>query len=287
MKTPAPPLLAALSLVALIALPALGASPEAAGPEPDASGRVQGPAFVDSTDILYLESYPVQVRLAVTGSLPTPCHEPVWAVAATGDAIAVTLWSEADADAVCASVLAPFEISIPLGAFERADLPVTLNGEDVGSVSVGQPGPAPSGTTWLSGAGWSFGMCLGYCHADLVVDADDLVLVGRDREQATPLFENRGSLTAEGRAALDAALAALGDTPLEPVYGCPDCADGGASYLTLVRDGLASRHDMEHGAPPPELTELDALATTFIDALQACRSGALVTVDDSCVAWQG
>jgi hypothetical protein len=284
MKTAASPLLAALSLVGILALPALGASPDPTGPERDA--RIHGPVFVDTTDILYLESDPVQVRLAVTGSLPTPCHEPAWTVDTSDELISVTLWSEADADAVCTSVLTPFEVSIPLGSFESASLAVTLNGEDVGQVRVGEPSGHPT-TLSLGGAGWSFGMCLGFCHADLVVDGDDLVLVGRDRELEVPLFENRGSLTAEGRAALDAALAALGDAVLEPVYGCPDCADGGASYLTLVRDGQASRHDMEHGAPPPELAELDALATTLIDALQACQSTELVSAAGDCVAWQG
>jgi hypothetical protein len=137
-----------LLLSTALASSAMGASPEpaspaAASPTPISSAVVKGPVFVDGTDILYLESFPVQVRLVVSGSLPTPCHAPAWRVEASTDAIDVTLWSEAPADAVCASVLEPFEVSIPLGAFESADLALTLDGEDIGRVVVGVPSGDP------------------------------------------------------------------------------------------------------------------------------------------------
>ena len=283
MKHHLPSLLAALVLASGLATTTLGASPDPAGTDTDTTDRIESPVFVDSTDILYLESFPVQVRLVVSGSVATPCHEPVWNVDAADDGITVRLWSEADADAMCASVLTPFEVSIPLGSFETADLPVSLNGEDVGRVVVGQPAE-PSTGNQLTGAGWSFGMCAGLCRADLTLDGDDLVLDGGG-QMGDPLVETHGTLTLEGRAQLDTALAALGDTLLEPQYGCPDCADGGASYIVLERDGQTTRHDMEFGAPPPELAELDALAATFIDALRDCQSGELVSVGDDCVAW--
>jgi hypothetical protein len=286
MKHPLPSLLSALALAVGLSGAALGASSDPSTAGADATGRIESPAFVDSTDILYMESWPVQVRLVVQGSVPTPCHEPVWDVQTSADGIAVKLWSEADADAVCASVLAPFEVSIPLGSYETADLPVTLNGEEIGRVVVGEAiaPPLPGDGDQLTGAGWSFGMCAGTCRADLVLDRDDLVLTGSDPAGA-PLIETRATLTAEGRAALDAALAALGDTPLEPQYGCPDCADGGATYLVLARDGESTRHDMEFGNPPPELAGLAALSSALIDAMRACRSDELVSVGDDCVAW--
>jgi len=31
-------------------------------------------AYVDSVELVFLESYPVQVRAIVGGNLPTPCH---------------------------------------------------------------------------------------------------------------------------------------------------------------------------------------------------------------------
>ena len=277
-----------LALVTVLLVAAIGApvlASEEAGP------GVEDPFYVDSTDILYLESFPVQVRLVVAGSLPTPCHEASWDVEATDDGIDVRLWSTADPDAMCVDVLEPVEVSIPLGSFESADLPVTLNGEPVGRVTVGAAAspdvvaPSPIAAS-LVGAGWSFGMCAGFCVADLVIDGDRLVLTGAGHRPEEALFENEGALTPEGRARIDDALDALGDTPLEPVYGCPDCADGGAAYLSIVRDGVASRHEMEFGDPPAELAELDAIAKSLIDALQQCASSDLADVADDCVPYE-
>jgi hypothetical protein len=255
---------------------ALGSS----SPEANPTGDPVDPVYVDTVDILYLESYPVQVHLVVTGSLPTPCHEPAWEVQNLGDAIDVQLWSLADADRLCITVLEPFELSIPLGSFETADMPVLLNGEVVGRVEVGTG--EPSADTSLTGAGWSFGMCLGYCSADLEIDGGVATLAGRDRELEDPLFVNTGTLTAEAQEAIALAMAGLDGVALEEVYGCPDCADGGAAYLTLVRDGATSRHDMEYGSPPQELEGVHELAMSIIDALETCRSDALVTITGEC-----
>ena len=34
-----------------------------------------GAVYIDTADLLIMESYPVQVALHITGNLPTPCHE--------------------------------------------------------------------------------------------------------------------------------------------------------------------------------------------------------------------
>ncbi|MDP3984959.1 MAG: hypothetical protein Q8Q52_08165 [Acidimicrobiia bacterium] len=95
-----------------------------------------GPVFVDSTDILVAESAPAQVTLAVTGNLPTPCHEAVWEVDDDGATITVTLASISDPAVICTQVLKPFEISIPLGSFASGSRLVILNGEDIGSFDI-------------------------------------------------------------------------------------------------------------------------------------------------------
>jgi hypothetical protein len=95
-----------------------------------------GPVFVDGTDIILMESFPVQVVLRVVGNLPTPCHELAYEVEDDGTTITVRLASVADPDAVCTQVLEPFEFSIPLGEFESGQRAVTLNGEPVGDFEV-------------------------------------------------------------------------------------------------------------------------------------------------------
>ncbi len=268
--------LAVLLTLGSLGTTALGSS----SPEPSVPVDTVDPVYLDTVDVRYLESYPVQVHLVVTGSLPTPCHEPVWEVQDRGDAIDVHLWSLADPGRMCITVLEPFEISIPLGAFESADMPVLLNGEIVGRVEVGSE--RPSGDTSLVGAGWSFGMCLGYCIADLELDGDAVTLTGNDGALQDPLFVNRGTLTAEAQESVAEAVAGLDGLALEQVYGCPDCADGGAAYLMLARDGIASRHDMEFGSPPQELAAVYELAMSIMETLESCRSDELVMISEGC-----
>ena len=43
---------------------------------------------------------------------------------------------------------------------------------------------------------------------------------------------------------------------LNAVLGCPDCADGGAEYLELVRDGKSDRVTFEYGNEPPTFTKV-------------------------------
>jgi hypothetical protein len=243
-----------------------------------------GEVFVEATELIVLESFPVQARLVVRGSLPTPCHEAMWEVDEVGQAIVVRLWSEPDPEDDCIQVIEPFEISIPLGSFESANSPVLLNGDEIGRLTIGSAPDA--GDVSLVGAGWSFGMCGGYCNADLDIEDDALVLTGSGHMGEEPLFVNRGVLTTVARERLDEATRRL-DDDLEPVYGCPDCADGGAAYVVLARGDTITRHDMEFGRPPEVLVELRDLATSLIGPLETCESNELVAVADDCTPWPG
>jgi hypothetical protein len=127
-----------LSLV-LAACAVAGGSESPVDPEPVAGtapdGWSRGQAFASTTEVFILESFPIQVRLAVEGELPTPCHVPVWEVVDDGETIAVVLESAADPDQMCAQVVEPFEASIDLGSFSQGSRTVTLNGETVGEFS--------------------------------------------------------------------------------------------------------------------------------------------------------
>jgi len=253
--------------------------------DPASAERSHEPVYVDETDILYLESYPVQVQLVVRGSLPTPCHEPIWKVDTGPDAVEVRLWSESDPQAFCATVLDPFELAIPLGSYESADLGVWLNEELVGRIEIGDT--STGGESALTGAGWWFGLCLGHCSAELGVEGTALVLSGHDNGSSDPLYVNRGELTPEGQGVVAAALAALDGVVLEETYGCPDCADGGGAHLSLRRGDVVTQHVMEFGGPPDELAELHDLTMSMMTALQHCRSDELVTVSEDCSAYEG
>ena len=96
---------------------------------PDVNAGTRGPAFVESVEFVYLESYPVQVRAVVTGSLPTPCHELAWEVGEPADGrVVAEVFSLIDPDRVCIQALEPFEETIDIGSFETGDYTLELNG---------------------------------------------------------------------------------------------------------------------------------------------------------------
>lgn len=94
----------------------------------------RGPAFIDSNELLQLESFPVQIVLSLKGSLPSPCHELRVKVSGpdSQNQIQLDVYSLIDPYTVCAAVLQPFEASIPLGSFPSGKHTVWVNGAMIG-----------------------------------------------------------------------------------------------------------------------------------------------------------
>lgn len=97
---------------------------------PTPPGAVRGPLYVDSVEVLLLESYPVQVRALIKGTLPTPCHRLAWDLSGPDAQGRITLdvYSTADADVICIQVLEPFEQSIDVGSFTGGSFVLVVNG---------------------------------------------------------------------------------------------------------------------------------------------------------------
>jgi hypothetical protein len=90
--------------------------------------------LIDSSEVLQLESQPLQIVLHLKGSLPTPCHQ-LRAKLSEPDAenrINVEIYSLANPDTVCIQVLQAFESNIPLGSYAAGAYTVLVNGEKVG-----------------------------------------------------------------------------------------------------------------------------------------------------------
>jgi hypothetical protein len=150
-----------------------------------------------------------------------------------------------------------------------------------GSLACMEEAPTSSSTQVLD-AGWSFGFCIGPCISELGISSEVLTLRVSDR-QRNVIAENRGRLTAQGSARLSAIAAAL-PADLAEQYGCPDCADGGASWVTVVRGGSSRRTEYEHGNPPPQLQAADELLSSWINALRECRAIPEMTLLAGCTA---
>jgi hypothetical protein len=95
-----------------------------------------GNAYPDlqSSELLVLESYPVQINLVLRGELPTPCHQ-LRIQLTSPDAqnrIEVRVYSVVDPDQMCIQVLDPFEATVSLGSFPSGTYVVLVNGEYLG-----------------------------------------------------------------------------------------------------------------------------------------------------------
>lgn len=107
-------------------------------PLPDEGEMIRGGISIRTSEIILMESFPVQVQLRVSGVLPTPCHMPRAEVTGPDEDgnIYVEMWTLTDTDAVCIQVLQPFETSIPLGSYESGSFTVFLNDKEVGDFSL-------------------------------------------------------------------------------------------------------------------------------------------------------
>ena len=130
-------------------------------------------------------------------------------------------------------------------------------------------------------AGWSFGFCLGPCRGELALDGEALALRVTDRTGNQVFAQNRGRLTSRGSARLAGLTASLPQELLES-YGCPDCADGGASWLTVARESGTRRTEYEYGNPTPELVAADRFLAGAMQSLRECRETSDVTLEAGC-----
>lgn len=102
---------------------------------------------VDSVDVLLLESFPLQVQLAVEGYKSVPCVTLLPpAVSRAGDTFTVLLAeSELGPAESCIAIIDPFSITIPLDVLgmEAGDYRVLVNGVEAGFTLQSDNGPSP------------------------------------------------------------------------------------------------------------------------------------------------
>lgn len=102
-------------------------------PQPGDDELQRGEVFISSTELLMLESYPLQVQMLIQGDLPTPCHELRFIVSQPDEQgnIEVEAYSLVDPGQICIQVMEPFEVSLSLGSYTEGSFIVLINGEQV------------------------------------------------------------------------------------------------------------------------------------------------------------
>ncbi len=114
-------------------------SPESPfAPQPGDAALQRGPVFLDATELLQLESYPVQIVVHLQGSLPSPCHQLRVSVSGPDaqNQIQLEVYSLADPNQICAAVLSPIDEGIALGSFPTGQYTVWVNGVMIGEFNM-------------------------------------------------------------------------------------------------------------------------------------------------------
>ncbi len=112
-------------------------APRPYDPQPGDDSLQRGPVFLDESGVLLMESYPPQAAVRLVGNLPTPCHS-LRVRMSPPDAenrIRLEAYSLVDAGVVCAEVLQPFEITIPLG-ITSGNYHVLVNETEIGTIEL-------------------------------------------------------------------------------------------------------------------------------------------------------
>lgn len=132
-----------------------------------------------------------------------------------------------------------------------------------GGCSLLFPGGSPDDVLF---SGTSFGECLGYCVTELTVEGREATLVysGWEIGQQLPDIEHRRTLSDAERLRLERAFDRAALRRADEIYGCPDCADGGAEWVGASGDGAEKRVTFEYG---DEVGGLD----DYIEVMRALR----------------
>jgi hypothetical protein len=103
-------------------------------PQPGDINFSRGEVFIDSTDLLIMESFPIQIALVLKGNLPTPCNKLRVVTNPPDDQnrIQVEVYSVINPAETCIQVLEPLDANIMLGSFPTGHYSVWVNGKMVG-----------------------------------------------------------------------------------------------------------------------------------------------------------
>jgi hypothetical protein len=107
-------------------------------PQPGEETLTRGAVYLDSVDLLTMESYPLQFSLLLKGNLPTPCNKLRVAVSPpdADKKIIVNVYSVSAPDTVCIQMLEPFSVNFPMGSFPSGHYTLWVNGEQVAELDV-------------------------------------------------------------------------------------------------------------------------------------------------------
>ncbi|ADQ16973.1 hypothetical protein [Leadbetterella byssophila] len=125
-------------------------------------------------------------------------------------------------------------------------------------------------------SGQSFGMCVGKCHNELVISGEKVTLIQKGVSERGGDLQTSSADASERLDAIKKIFKKFKKSDflkLNEVYGCPDCADGGAEWLSLkFKDGKVKKVSFEYGSTLPGFEEIiSALRTERLSLIEKNR----------------
>jgi hypothetical protein len=97
-------------------------------------------------------------------------------------------------------------------------------------------------------SGTSFGLCLGYCRSELEITVTGMTFTrsGWNMNEYPPMSVWQEISTWEWQR-LIRFIDQNTITKMEDIYGCPDCADGGAEWIEIIQGDFSKKITFEFG----------------------------------------
>lgn len=106
--------------------------------------------------------------------------------------------------------------------------------------------------------GTSFGFCIGFCNEDLEVSANQVYFVKYTNDNSETPVSKTIAFNAESYDQLLLTVEEEKFLALEPVIGCPDCADGGAEWVEIKIGNQTKKVTFEYGRDIEGISQLVA-----------------------------
>ncbi|MFC4144529.1 hypothetical protein [Pedobacter mendelii] len=121
--------------------------------------------------------------------------------------------------------------------------------------------------------GTSFGMCAGYCSQNLLISNLKLTFSKSKNGQAPDTKTCTKTISEAEVNALRDLLNVNADkiSTLPEVIGCPDCADGGAEWISVNVEGKQYKITFDYGKAPKELEAAVAKLRVLKDGFKDCN----------------
>lgn len=121
------------------------------------------------------------------------------------------------------------------------------------------------------GYGTSFGMCFGYCVNNLAIKDENVVFSKINRSGTPDTKTCTSSLSSSEAKRFKELVSDAKLDKLEKTYGCPDCADGGAEWVSVTSGSKEYKVVFEYGKAPKELEELVVKLRALKDTFNTCN----------------